>query len=158
MNPNEGTKADMPDQSKRGRSRFLRIGMLGCVVVAIIVLTPVFLLVENNGQYQAGEWGVRWLPANHPWVGQAHGIRVMEEGVTSGLGGQSTSNGTYMTQPAGLVHTQLKQWGRLQWWRAQVVKEPGKYSQSDVKALTQEMMQRLIQRAGNSTKQNKPTK
>src|SRR5258708_30551941 len=148
----DGSAVTQPGRSKRGSSRLSRMGALACAILAILAMTPVALLLIDNGQLHAGGWGVRWLPSNHPWVGQGHGIRVVEEEISSGLGGYAWSNGTYITHPPGLVHTQLKQWGRLQWWHNDVVKDPGKYSEGDVQALTQEVMAATGQRARSSVK------
>ena len=93
---------------------------------------------------------MRWLPANHPWVGQGDGVRIVGEDVSSALGGEHNVNGTHYTIPPGLVHTQLKQWGRLQWWHSDVIKEPGMYNQNDVEALNRKVRAASIQRANSS--------
>ena len=125
----------------KGKSPVL-IAALCCGLLLMVAALPASLLLTADRQFEAGNWGMRLLPKNHPWVGQARGVRTVVEGFSAGGGGSENMNGTRMTTPPGLVHKQVKQWGRLQWWHMRVVKEPGKYDQGDVQALAEQAMAR----------------
>jgi hypothetical protein len=134
-------KENVPKKPRR-----VFIVALCSIFLVIAALAPICLLLSPNRQFQVAGWGVRWLPAGHPWVRNTGGIRIVLEGVSATLGGESVSNGTHITTPPGLVDLEVKQWGRLQWWHTQVVKESGTFQQRDVEALTRDVMIASIQR------------
>lgn len=128
-------------------ARPVPIVVLSSALLLLIIAVPGVLLFTGDGQFQVGNWGARWLPSNHPWAGKAPGIKTMSEGFSAALGGENNSNGTRMTIPPGLVHTELKQWGRLQWWHLRVVGKPGAYQQNEVMALQRQIETKSLQRA-----------
>jgi hypothetical protein len=159
MSQSKSDKSDSQTQGTRKRSWLLRLGAIGCAIFAIIVAAPVIVLLTHDGRYEMGEWGMRWLPANYAYASWVHGISSSSEGVSSNpFGGKESTSGTTVTIPPGLVQTQFRQLGRLQWWHNHVVKQPGTYSQRDVQALTQEVMPGSVQYSGGPAKRNKHPK
>lgn len=140
------------------RTRIAVITGLCCFgFLFIAAAVPGVLLLTGDQQFQIGSWGgVRWLPKNHPWIGQTKGVQTMSEGFSAALGGHSNVNGTRMTIPPGLVHTELKQWGRVQWWRTRVVRKAGTYQPNEVRALQQQIDTASRQRALASRRSSTP--
>ena len=121
---------------KPSRAAGICLGTLALLVLAAICA---YFLVPGAPQVQAGHWGVGLVPADQGFVD--HGLITVYEGVGTGGGETSLEGGlTRIPVPEGLIHTRVRQWGRLRWWRTRVLREPGTFDPRDARRLARQMM------------------
>ncbi len=128
-------EAKMPN-----KKRSAAVIALVCVSVLLILVAIPYLLLAGARQMQIGSWGVGLVPPNHHFA--RAGLITVSESVGTGGGTRTLEGGTHITVPPGLVHTQVRQFGRLRWWHTRVVRQPGTFGPKDVDQLQRRVLGR----------------